>query len=66
MPFCRIILTLTIALITLNVHSGTPEINSALSPVSIEERGEMHVDGEGFIYRPWSSQTNPGKVHIVQ
>lgn len=37
-----------------------------LPPVTIEDKGELLLEGEDFSYTAWSSQLNPGKVHVVQ
>jgi YtfJ family uncharacterized protein len=44
-----------------------PILNNALPSLAINDRGQMLLDGEDSIsYAPWSSDANPGKVHVLQ
>ena len=47
-------------------QAESPILNSALPPVAIDDRGQMLLDGDSISYAPWSSDINPGKVHVVQ
>ncbi len=66
MPLQQIILITFISLLTSLAHAATPEPGSSLPPVEVEARGELHLEGDDISYRPWSSDANPGKVHILQ
>ena len=37
-----------------------------MPPLIIEDRGEVTLNGDDIVYEHWSSQANPGKVHILQ
>jgi YtfJ family uncharacterized protein len=43
-----------------------PAINQPLPSMDIKDRGELLFENDRFFYRPWSTDHNPGKVHIVQ
>jgi len=44
-----------------------PVIEAPLPPLSIAERGEMIMGSDDeFSFTPWSSDKDPGKVHILQ
>ncbi len=45
---------------------GAPELDAPLPSLSIEERGELVMQGEEFTYQPWSTERNPGTVHVLQ
>jgi YtfJ family uncharacterized protein len=62
----NLILAPLIALLSTTAQAGAVEINGSLPPLTIQDRGEVHLTGDEFTYRAWSSQTNPGKLHIVQ
>ncbi|MEH6567844.1 MAG: YtfJ family protein [Halioglobus sp.] len=47
-------------------QADTPILNSALPPLAIDDRGQMLLDGDSITYSPWSSDINPGKVHVLQ
>ena len=53
----------------LSAHAAAgqaPAVNQPLPPMKIEERGELLFENDDFSYRPWSTDFNPGKVHIIQ
>jgi YtfJ family uncharacterized protein len=43
-----------------------PVVSAPLPPLAINERGEMIMEGDEFSFVPWSSDKDPGKVHILQ
>jgi len=45
---------------------AAPELQRSLPPVEIIDRGEVHLEDDEIVYRPWSTDANPGKVHVVQ
>ena len=45
---------------------AAPELHAPLPSLEIEERGELFMQGDDFEYRPWSTQRNPGTVHVLQ
>ena len=47
-------------------QADTPILNSALPQLAIEDRGQMLLDGDSISYAPWSSDINPGTVHVLQ
>jgi YtfJ family uncharacterized protein len=61
-----LILAPLIGLLSTTAQAGTVQINGSLPPLTIQDRGEVHLIGDEYTYQPWSSQTNPGKLHIVQ
>lgn len=56
------------ALLTCNsaLFGSTPAVEKPLPPLSIAERGEMVLEQDDVVYRPWSSEQNVGKVHVLQ
>jgi len=62
-----LILPLLLATLTVPVRAQGPVIDAPLPPLAIAERGEMIMESEDeFSYTPWSSDKDPGKVHILQ
>lgn len=51
---------------SLPVRAGAPTVGAPLPVLQIEERGELTMSGDDFRFVPWSSETNPGKVHVIQ
>lgn len=47
-------------------QADTPILNNTLPPLAIDDRGQMILDGDSVTYSPWSSDINPGKVHVLQ
>jgi uncharacterized protein len=41
-------------------------VGERLPDLSIDEKGELIMQGDDVDYRPWSYPQQPGKVHIVQ
>ena len=50
---------------TLALAQG-PLVDSPLPALTIADRGELLMEKGDFSFRPWSTEHNPGKVHIVQ
>ena len=67
MPFrtLTLLLALLIGWSQLALAEG-PVVSAPLPPLEIAERGEMLMDDEEFSFVPWSSDKDPGKVHILQ
>lgn len=66
MPIKNILLTLIALLLPSLCLAAQPTLDSALPPLAIADKGEIHLQDDDIVYRPWSSDTNPGKVHVVQ
>ena len=60
------ILALLCCLIAPLASAGTPVVGGTLPTLDISERGEITLEGDKFGWQPWSSATNPGKVHVIQ
>ena len=43
-----------------------PVPQAPLPALKIDDRGELIFDNEKFTYASWSTEQNPGKVHVVQ
>ena len=61
-----LITALCLALGSITTLAGAPTIDAPLPVLKITERGELTMNGDDFSFVPWSSATNPGKVHIIQ
>lgn len=46
--------------------AGVPTVGAPLPALEIAERGELTMSGNDFSFVPWTSETNPGKVHVIQ
>lgn len=56
-----------LAILPLVSAAQGPVIEAPLPPLSIAERGEMIMSSDDeFSFTPWSSDKDPGKVHILQ
>ena len=66
MKMIRLIMALCLALGSIPTLAGAPTIDAPLPVLKIAERGELTMNGDDFSFVPWSSETNPGKVHIIQ
>ena len=63
----RPLLYVIVALLSAHVAAGqAPAVNQPLPPMNIKERGELLFENDRFSYRPWSTDFNPGKVHVIQ
>jgi YtfJ family uncharacterized protein len=60
------LLTLFFALLQVPASAQSPTAGSPLPPLKIEDRGEILLQGDDFSFAPWSSEQQPGKVHILQ
>jgi len=56
----------TLFLTSLHALAGAPSIGAPLPVLSVDDRGELTMSGEDFDFVPWTSQTNPGKIHVIQ
>jgi len=59
-------LGLALALGSVSTYAGAPTIDAPLPVLEITDRGELTMNGEDFRFIPWSSEMNPGKVHVIQ
>lgn len=60
-------LTLFLTLLaTPALGGGPPTVGEPLPELSIEDRGELVMEGEEFDFEPWTSRTSPGKIHVIQ
>lgn len=66
MSYSRLILVFFTVLLSTLTRAESPAVDSMLPPLKIEERGELHLEGDDINYKPWTSARNPGQVHIVQ
>lgn len=67
MSLKAIVSAMVLGLLASYAQAEKPVLNSALPALAIEDRGQMLLDGDDSIsYAPWSSDANPGKVHVVQ
>jgi len=68
MSWTRLIAMLgaVLALCSGATQAAAPTIGAPLPVLKITDRGELTMSGDKFSFVPWSSATNPGKVHIIQ
>jgi YtfJ family uncharacterized protein len=66
MTIPRMIISMVLFLASGSALAGAPAVDSPLPLLSITERGELTLTGDDFSFVPWSSATNPGKVHVIQ
>ncbi len=59
-------LLLVLPLLSLTAFAEAPAVDRPLSPLVIEDRGELVLKGDDFDYRPWRSDRQPGPVHVLQ
>ena len=57
---------LALLLIIPSALAGEPAAGAPLPPLKIEDRGEVVLDGDDFAFATWSSEQQPGKVHVLQ
>lgn len=62
---CFTLLVLTLA-ITYQASAQPLAEAASLPPVTIEDKGELLIEGDDFSYTSWNSELNPGKVHVLQ
>ena len=53
-------------LLTGRAIAQVPAERQPLPPMKIPDRGELVLAGDDVTYRPWSTDHNPDKVHIIQ
>jgi YtfJ family uncharacterized protein len=66
MTLSRFILCFVLALTGGSVLAAPPTVDSALPLLDITERGELTMSGDDFKFVPWRSDTDIGKVHVIQ
>ena len=66
MKFSHAFSGLLLAIAATAALAQTPAELSPLPPLSISDRGELQYEDNEFSFTPWSTEQNPGKVHIVQ
>lgn len=66
MRIAQLFSTLLLTIVSAAALAQTPEVQSPLPLLSIADRGELTLEGDDVNFTPWSSEQNPGKVHIVQ
>ena len=66
MTISQTILALMLTFVSVIVFAGAPTAGSPLPTLSIAERGELTMAGDDFKFVSWSSDQNPGKVHVIQ
>lgn len=62
----HIALGLILAFLSISASAAAPTVGAPLPTLNIEEKGELTMNGDDFSYVPWSSDTNPGKPHVIQ
>ncbi|HEY6132248.1 MAG TPA: YtfJ family protein [Halioglobus sp.] len=66
MAISRMLCSLVLGFVCTTALATAPTVDSPLPLLVIGERGELIVSGDDFSFVPWRSDTNPGKVHVVQ
>lgn len=61
--FSTLLLLLTI---THAARAAQPALDQALPTVAIEERGEVILEGDEIVFRPWQSDAQTGEVRVIQ
>lgn len=59
-------LWVALTLVSLNAFAGAPTLGAPLPALAIDDRGEITITGDDVKFVPWSSEVNPGKVHVIQ
>ena len=62
----QFIYSVLLAFISTLAFAQAPLVDSPLPALTIADRGELLMEKGDFSFRPWSTEHNPGKVHIVQ
>ncbi|MEP0201954.1 MAG: YtfJ family protein [Halioglobus sp.] len=62
----RALIIITLLPLTLTANASSPEVGNPLPAVVIEEKGEITLSEDELNYVAWSSNSNPGKAHILQ
>ena len=66
MAFKSIITLVLLALHMPAALSQAPQLEHPLPALTIEDRGEILLQGNDFTYDSWSSETSPNGVHVLQ
>jgi uncharacterized protein len=66
MKVSRVLAALVLTLVCRNALAAAPNVGAPPPLLNITERGELTMSGDDFSFVPWRSDTNPGKVHVVQ
>lgn len=66
MTMHKIIYSLLLLIASTAALAQAPAVQSPLPPLTITDRGELVLQNDDFSFRPWTTEQNPGKVHIVQ
>ena len=61
-----ILIALLLSLLSPLSFAAGPVEGQPLPPLAIADRGEVILEEGEFSFRPWSSDQDPGKVHILQ
>jgi YtfJ family uncharacterized protein len=62
----RLLLGFILALMAQIALPAAPAVDAPLPLLKVSERGELTMSGEDFKFVPWSSESNPGTVHVLQ
>jgi YtfJ family uncharacterized protein len=62
----RLLLGFILTLMAQIALAAAPAIDAPLPLLTVSERGELTISGEDFEFVPWSSESNPGTVHVLQ
>ncbi len=66
MRTARTLTLILLSLLSATLFAAAPSPGAPLAQLDIEDRGELIMEGDDFDFRPWSSATNPGVVHVIQ
>ena len=66
MRFPVLIPSVILLCIALAAGAQTPAPGSPLPPLRIAERGELLLAEDDISFAPWSTDSRPGKVHVLQ
>ncbi len=66
MKIARVFSSLLLLIASSVALAQAPAVQSPLPALSITDRGELRLQDDEFSFTPWSSEQNPGKIHIVQ
>ena len=64
--FRTILAAASIMFLSTAAMAESPSLNEPLPVLSIADRGELLLQDTKYSYRPWSSQSNSGEVHVLQ
>lgn len=66
MDFSRLIISFIVLLMCTSTWADTPTVDAPLPLLAITERGELTMTNDEFSFIPWSSDTEVGKVQVIQ